>query len=330
MTVNTLWLYGAALGLGALGALAVALFGRRWALLDIPNERSSHAQETPRGGGIGIAAAFVVSAILCAAPAGVWIPAALLAIISFREDRFEISIAVRLLFHFVLAGCFLFFIAMYHFYYSGYLWGLMLSVFYLIFIVGTANFYNFMDGINGIAGITGTVAFGLLGAYGISTGRDPALICLCFSLACACLGFLPFNLPRARVFMGDVGSILLGFVFACLVVMWSASASEFLLLSAFLFLFYADELITLRERIRDGESPVRAHRRHLYQMLANERGLAHWQVSAGYGMAQLVIGLAVWKAGDGGLPAILGVLAFSLVVFILVNNRIKRPYRSGD
>jgi hypothetical protein len=68
----------------------------------------------------------------------------------------------------------------------------------------------------------------------------------------------------------------------------------------------------------------------LYQVLANEGGRAHWRVSTGYGLAQLLIGLVVWKVADYGRLPLLGVLVLFLVVFILVNNRIKARYLSGD
>ncbi len=323
MMVNNLSIYGLALAAGGAGALAVAIFGKKWALLDKPNERSSHQRAVPRGGGIGILAAFIVCSLLLSVPPGFWVPAAILALVSFIGDRFEVSVSIRLLAQFFMALCFLYFAGGIHV--KSFPW-VVLPVFYLLFIVGTANFYNFMDGINGIAGITGMVAFGLMGAYGVLNGKDAAMITLCLCLVWACVGFLPFNLPRARVFLGDVGSILMGFVFACLVVRWAASFSEILVLSGFLFLFYADELVTLVERLCDGESPTRAHRRHLYQVLANEGGLAHWRVSTGYGLAQLLIGLVVWKVGDSGRLPLLGVLILFLIVFIVVNNKIKDRY----
>jgi Fuc2NAc and GlcNAc transferase len=156
-----------------------------------------------------------------------------------------------------------------------------------VFIVGTVNYYNFMDGINGIAGITGVVGFGLLGWFAAVEGADPGIIALCVCLGLACLGFLPFNMPKARVFMGDVGSILLGFVFAGMVVWLSKSVLDFLCLANFLFPFYADELTTLVVRLKDGDKLTKPHRKHLYQLLANERGIAHWKESVGYGVLQL-------------------------------------------
>ncbi|MEW6077210.1 MAG: glycosyltransferase family 4 protein [Thermodesulfobacteriota bacterium] len=323
MTISGLWIYGAALAAGALGALMVAIFGRQWSLLDRPNERSSHQRPTPRGGGIGLLAALVLCAIFFPVPPVFWAPAALLSLISFLGDRFDLRVTVRLGIQFSLAAWFLYFAAVDPLCELDTVRGLVLSIFFMVFIVGTANFYNFMDGINGMAGISGVAAFGLLGAYGLSAGRDAAQVTVCFSLAAACAGFLPFNLPRARVFMGDGGSVLLGFVFACLVVQWSDSATEFLLLSGFLFLFYADELVTLRERIRDGESPFKAHRRHLYQVLANERKVPHWKVSGGYGLAQIVIGLSVWQAETLGLLAVSALLFFVLGVFMLINKMVK-------
>ena len=150
------------------------------------------------------------------------------------------------------------------------------------------------------------------------------------ALACclACMGFLPFNMPKARVFMGDVGSIMLGFVYAGLVVGLSYSLNDFMVLCAFLFPFYADELTTLYVRIK-GERHSRLmdrlmkpHRRHLYQLLANEMGVAHWKVSAGYGALQLMVGIgALALRGYGNLAVVifLGICfaAFGIVSFVV-------------
>ena len=143
-----------------------------------------------------------------------------------------------------------------------------------VFIVGTANFYNFMDGINGIAAITGIVGFGLLALYSFLSESYSSFAVLSVCIYFSCLGFLPFNMPKAKVFMGDVGSILLGFTFAGMVVWLSKNPLDFICLAAFLFPFYADELTTMAVRIRDGDNLLRAHRRHLYQVLANEKGVS--------------------------------------------------------
>ncbi len=176
---------------------------------------------------------------------------------------------------------------------SPFLFLLILAVIFL-FLIGTANFYNFMDGINGIAGLSGAIGFGLLGLVTLyRPNPDPfqtplSLLSICIALAC--VGYLPFNMPRARVFMGDVGSILLGFVFAGLVVTLARNYLEMVCFAALLFPFYADELTTMVVRLRERENLTRSHRRHLYQLLVNEFGIVHWKISAAYAVAQLAIG----------------------------------------
>ena len=153
-----------------------------------------------------------------------------------------------------------------------------------------------MDGINGIAGITGVVGFGLLAFSATLSAVSPSFVTLAICMALSCLGFLPFNIPKARVFIGDVGSILLGFVFAGMVAWLSKSLLDFFCLASFLFPFYADELTTMGVRLKDGEKLFNPHRKHLYQLLANELKIAHWKVAVGYGILQLVVGLSVLAA----------------------------------
>ena len=173
-----------------------------------------------------------------------------------------------------------------------------------------------MDGINGIAGITGLVGFSLLGgvAYAGDNEAKAYMVPLCIALACT--GFLPFNMPKARVFMGDVGSILLGFVFAQMIIMLSRDALDFICFTSFLFPFYADEFGTMIVRIRNGEI-FKAHRRHIYQLLANEKGIAHWKVSVGYGLFQAIVGLSVLSIKPLGLIPVILVLTSWFSVFFL-------------
>ncbi len=197
-----------------------------------------------------------------------------------------------------------------------------------IFIVGTANFYNFMDGINGIAGITGVVGFGLLSYYAYISGHKASIFTLSICISLACLGFLPFNMPKARVFMGDVGSILLGFVFAGMVVWLSKSLLDFVCLAAFLFPFYADELTTMVVRLRDGESLLNPHRRHLYQLLANEYEIPHWKVSVGYGITQLLIGISILLIKDIGNIAVISTLIFYFCGISMLSFLIRKKIES--
>ncbi|MFZ5564705.1 MAG: MraY family glycosyltransferase [Thermodesulfobacteriota bacterium] len=297
-------------------------WGHRMDLLDYPNDRSSHDRATPRGAGMGLLAAFVLCALWFGAPAAFWGPAVLVAAASFQNDRRELDIRLRLVIQFSAAGLFLAFLPVFDFLSPFATVGL--ALFYAVFVVGTANYYNFMDGINGIAAITGIVGFGLMAAYGYGTGKPVFLWNISLGMALACAGFLPFNMPRARVFMGDVGSILLGFVFACVVVLSASSPAEFIVGAGFLFPFYADELITMAERLKAGERITQAHRRHLYQVLANEYGVAHWKVSVGYGMVQLFVGLCVWMfAGFGPVHGIVAIGIFSMAWYG-VDRSVKR------
>jgi Fuc2NAc and GlcNAc transferase len=300
---------------GGLGAFLIRTYGSHLGIVDVPNERSSHTMVVPKGGGVGILAAFVLCSLFLRVPGTFWGPALCLSMVSFWGDRHEILPKYRLIIQF--ACSLLFLVALFHsmeVHSVIYLAVLPLSV----FIVGTSNFYNFMDGINGVAAITGIVAFSLLAVYGSLSGADPVYLTVCIVVAFSCAGFLPFNVPNATVFMGDIGSILLGFVFACLVILFSRSVLDFICMAGFLFPFYADELTTMAVRIKSGESLSRPHRRHLYQLLVNEYGINHWKVSAGYGIVQFMIGAAIILfRNSGGFQILLLLLVCFLVFSIL-------------
>jgi Fuc2NAc and GlcNAc transferase len=195
------------ISLGALGAFMVSRNGWRLGLVDQPTTRSSHSRATPKGGGVGMAAAFLVTAVGLQLPIAFWLPLATMAGLSLRGDQVEISPKLRLTVQFVLIGILVMGTG------SGISQGIpkfFIVLLWIVFIVGTANFYNFMDGINGIAGISGAVGFGLLAFETYKGQPEVGLLATCMALAC--LGFLPFNLPKARVFMGDVGSIVLEYL----------------------------------------------------------------------------------------------------------------------
>ncbi|MEI6101794.1 MAG: hypothetical protein WCP73_08140, partial [Eubacteriales bacterium] len=140
----------------------------------------------------------------------------------------------------------------------------------------------------------------------------------------ACLGFLPLNMPKARVFMGDIGSILLGSVFAGLIWLAAESVLDFVCMAAFLFPFYVDELSTVLVRMKNRDNLTKPHRRHYYQLLANEKGIAHWKVSVGYGVFQLAVGISVLMARACGLIAVLAVLTGWLLVFVAESCRLRK------
>lgn len=329
-----LLLFAACTGLGAGGAWLIAGVPFREHLLDAPNERSSHTEPTPRGGGVGILAAFLAAGLTLRIPTTFLFAAMFISAVSFYGDYFRLSVRFRFLAQMLAALVFLFPLLpalSSHFAFSTF--NLFPFLFFLIlflivlFLIGTANFYNFMDGINGIAGLSGAIGFGLLGAYTLYYapvyGYRESLSLLAICIALACLGYLPFNMPRARVFMGDVGSILLGFVFAALVVMLARNYQDMVCFAALLFPFYADELTTMAVRLQDHESLVQSHRRHLYQLLANEAGMAHWIVTLIYGAIQLAIGGGVLFLNGYGVRPVVLFLTACFIIFSLLNLYIR-------
>jgi UDP-N-acetylmuramyl pentapeptide phosphotransferase/UDP-N-acetylglucosamine-1-phosphate transferase len=308
---------------GLLGAWVIMKFGGRIGINDIPSSRSSHLKIIPKGGGIGLLLAFVFSSLFFSFPAYFWVPGLFISLVSLWGDRHEISPGTRLLIQF---GCALIFLAGYTGLSGGMGW-LVLPL--AVFIVGTSNFYNFMDGIDGIAGITGVVGFCLLWLFNSLIGGKDIYGMFCITMAMASTGFLMFNLPRAKVFMGDVGSILLGFSFACLMIFLAKSPGEFLLMAGFLSMFYLDEMFTMIIRIRDKESVLTPHRKHVYQLLANELGIEHWKVSLAYAFFQLLIGLALILAGPSRLWLIILIYGFVGLIFFFVSRHIRqRVYHS--
>jgi Fuc2NAc and GlcNAc transferase len=240
-------------------------------------------------------------------------PALTISLVSFwGADKHVLPVSHRLLIHFGCSLFFLFFL----------LWSRQVDAFMymawlpvLIFIVGTANFYNFMDGIDGIAGITGVLAFLLMAVYAWMSDMTVSSILLSLAMSSACLGFVCFSFPKASVFLGDVGSILLGFVFACLVVFFSRDLSDFFVMTGFLSMFYFDEIFTMVIRIRDRDSLVEPHRRHIYQILANEAGIRHWKIALGYGFSQLIIGVVAMLVQPKGVWHIVVIYGFFALIF---------------
>lgn len=301
-------------------AVLVSQFGSRIALLDKPNERSSHFVPTPRSGGIGIWLALILSGVFIAQNVWFTLIVTSAGLLGLFEDRYNLSSILRLVIQIVLSllAVFLF---------SGLPAtdiSIAIFLFWVLFIAGTANFYNFMDGINGIAGLTGVAGFGLMGFFSFYIANEPDITLMSIALVAACLGFLPFNFPRARVFMGDVGSTLLGFVFAAFVVKMSVNINIFLCLIMFLCTFYSDALLTIYYRWKRGENLLEAHRCHLYQYLSNELDFPHWMVSLFYFSLQLSIGILALWAYQYDIVAQVVLIAVYALLFITIYKFIKK------
>lgn len=295
---------------GLAGAGVAAKYGSFLGLSDIPVERSSHSKITPKGGGIGIVLSFAILGFYHNLSPVMILPCVVVSCLSFLGDIKDISPLKRLIIQFFMAIVFLF-----CFFEQGLtLINCLVIIWGSVFITGTANFYNFMDGIDGIAGITGVVSFWLLGWYSYINNISPDVMVICFSISFSCLGFLFLNFPKAKVFMGDVGSIFLGFLFAGFTLVLSRDISVFLSISGFLSLFYFDELLSMFFRLRKGESLLKPHRKHFYQLLVNEAGISHWKVSLSYGLIQLLIGFVIIFLGKYG---IFPLFFFYLSVFLI-------------
>ncbi|MGJ7901443.1 MraY family glycosyltransferase [Lysobacter sp. 1R34A] len=269
--------------LGAAGTWLARAYALHSRLIDEPGERRSHSVATPRGGGIAIVAAVLVAA----AALGIRFPShaplawafgiglLLIAGIGWVDDHRPLSPWLRLGVHGLAAALLAFAV----WYVLGNPW-LALAAFALA--VGLPNVWNFMDGINGLAASQAAlVALGLVWLGG------PVWSWLALALLAACMGFLPFNFPRARIFMGDVGSGAIGYAIAALCVFAASGLGQrsgLLLLP--LAAFMVDSGLTLLRRVRRGERWWTPHTQHAYQVWA--RRIGHTRVTLAYAVFTLL------------------------------------------
>jgi UDP-GlcNAc:undecaprenyl-phosphate GlcNAc-1-phosphate transferase len=241
-------------------------------LADIPNERSLHASPTPRVGGLGL--------IIAALPVVAWVGdaeiailaacAALLAVVSIFDDVRSLPISVRLPAHAAAATVAILAIAGPARAHGGL--GVVEAAVAIVAIVWMTNLYNFMDGSDGLAGGMTVIGFGAL-ALAAASAREWPLAAACAAIASAGAGFLAHNFPPARVFLGDAGSIPLGFLAAALGLHGTLVDAWPLAFPLIVFSpFIADATATLARRVLRGEAFWRAHRSHYYQRLV----LAGW------------------------------------------------------
>ncbi len=307
--------------MSALCSLLISKIGSRISLNDNPNDRSSHKIPTPRGGGVGIWIAFLIMGVFTDKNVLFVLATGIVGLLGLLDDRFNFPSKLRLFVQCILAlFAIVVFIEL-----PPSLMKYIIFLFWMLFITGTANFYNFMDGINGIAGLTGVVGFSLIAYFSYFVARNTDMAFLSLVLVAGCLGFLPFNFPQAKVFMGDVGSVFLGFVFASFVMKLSFTLNAFLCLVMFLCMFYADAVVTIYFRWRNGENLMESHRRHLYQYMCNELAIPHWKVSSLYAIVQLIFGLLSLMAYKKSLIWQMIVIGIFGILFIIVYNVIKKP-----
>ena len=264
----------------------------RFHILDQPNVRSLHTEPTPRSGGLAILAAVCLCGIAAVYWLGrasnssdLWIALSVLLVagVSYIDDRVTLPSGIRFVVHILAAALLVS---------SGFaisrleLPGLDLSlpywfgvVFTLVFVVWMLNLFNFMDGMDGFAGGMAVFGFGVFAAMGWMADHA-AFATINLIVAAAAGGFLVFNFPPARIFMGDIGSSTLGFL-AAVSSLWGAKDGVFPFWIAILVFspFIVDATVTLLQRLWRHEKIWQGHKTHYYQQL----------VQAGWGHRKTVL-----------------------------------------
>ena len=273
---------------------AATWYSRRRGLLDHPGERHSHSEATPRGGGAGLLLAFLVSVAVVPA----WLPATsipqdflrylliglvAMGLVGWWDDHHDLSarfrFAVQLAVSLFLVSSLM---------RSGWIAGWAHAAVAVLFVAWMINLYNFMDGSNGMAAFQGVFATAVL-AWLFSLAGDKGASVLALLLMASCLGFIPWNLGRARVFMGDVGSLALGYGIAALLLYGVGTAAfELPVALMVMALFLADSSLTLLRRVMKGERWYNAHRQHLYQRII-AMGWTHGGVLILYQLINLLL-----------------------------------------
>ncbi|GAB6042214.1 MraY family glycosyltransferase [Endothiovibrio diazotrophicus] len=278
-------------------------------ILDVPNQRSSHQVATPKSGGVALVVAFLGAALMAAAVqpelAGAgWYwgfvgSALLVAGVAFYDDVTQKSFLFKFLSQMVAAAVVL-------------LFGLVVErlaipgvgvvelgwVSYpltFLWLVGLTNAFNFMDGLDGLAGGVALLTAIFFGLLTFRQGGSFSFI-LAYGVAAGAAGFLRYNFPPAKIFMGDVGSAFVGFLFAALAVVAANREPghiSFLVMPMLLFHFIFDTAFTLWRRWRAGRNLLQAHREHLYQLF-NQLGYSHRVVAISQYLMCLVQGAMAW------------------------------------
>jgi len=285
-------------------------------LLDIPNERSSHSVPTPRGGGLAIAVT-VLGGILLAAARG-WLSwdlalalsggGIMIAAVGWIDDHRDLSALTRFAVQFFSAAWAMFWLGGLPTLSIGFgeiNLGIAGTVLGVIGIVWAINLYNFVDGIDGLAAGE-AVSTGVIGGLILLAMGHHGLAIVALLIAAANAGFLPLNWAPAKLFMGDVGSGMLGYLFAVLsIASENAGAIPLLIWVLLLGAFVFDATVTLCRRIAHGERWYHAHHSHAYQRMV-QAGRSHAMVSSMILLINLVL-------------AILAIVAWLRPTFFLIS-----------
>ncbi len=312
--MTTWWLIGG-ICVAISGAVCLAMLrGYFPSPVNLPSERSLHNVPIPRGGGLGIAAGLLFGWVCIDAPVSLVLAIAVVWAISAWDDWHGSPPWSRLALQ-ALASCLIVFS-------SGQLHPIV-AIFGLIALIWSINLFNFMDGSDGIAAataVTGGLTLAALALAGSSIASSDFVALAAMLVAAAAAGFLVFNLPPARIFMGDGGSTVLGLAIGALSLygvthhVWSAAVP----LAAFVP-FWADTTYTLLRRTLAGNNPLQPHRDHLYQRLVLA-GLGHQGVLmwiAGWNLLSSALAYAL-RLDQGWLG--LAIVALYALIYIVVTE----------
>lgn len=260
----------------------------RFQVGDTPDRHSVHDTWTPRGAGIGLLVVAAGAVLILDVWALRWVAALALPLgtVGFIDDVRELSPWTRLALQVVVALGFLGIVVGAN---AAPLWLIGVS---FLWIVGFVNSFNFMDGINGMSGVN-TAAIAVVWAVLAAVHDAPGILVMSIVLLGLALGFLPFNFPTARVFLGDSGSYLLG--------SWIAAGAvlvgiRFGIIAALLpmSLYVADTSWTIWQRVRHGEHAFKRDRDYVFHRLVTQCGLRHGQVTLLVGAGTLILGMMSW------------------------------------
>jgi UDP-GlcNAc:undecaprenyl-phosphate GlcNAc-1-phosphate transferase len=283
----------------------------RLGLMAMPNRRSSHEWPIPNSGGVAIVltffAGFVVlfyvgdealigsSHMIGFAVAGLGVAAVSLADDLGQFRSFKVKLIAQFSAALVLVAFGIVFRTMslpvVGTFDLGW-WGYPMTI---LWVVAMTNIFNFMDGLDGLAGGCGAIVAIFFGVITALEGSHFVYI-LCYVLLSSALGFLIFNFPKARIFMGDVGSQFLGFGFAALAVIaaeYDTSRTSLLIMPLLFFHFIFDTTFTFFRRLFTGQNVTQAHRGHLYQLM-NQLGVSHFGVSSFHFAVTVAQGIGAW------------------------------------
>ncbi len=319
--------------------------GHGWTAVDEPNHRSLHAAKVPKGGGLAIVGALVLVELIQRLRGLEFFPNTLsllgflaIAWVSFLDDRKPVPSGIRLLVHLLAAsllvgsGLQLETLPLPGILDQPLSLGWLALPISLMFTVWFTNLYNFMDGMDGFAG--GMTALGFGGCAFLSWAQgDPSLALLCALAAAAGGGFLCWNFPPARIFMGDVAAAPLGYLVALVCFLGVQNKSLHLWQTLLIFApFWVDATATLLRRLLQGERVWEAHRTHAYQRFA-QVGWGHRRTTlAEYALMGLCIG-AAWAfaqlQAEGQMLLLVTMTALFFLIWLVLRAVEKTQAISG-